>query len=114
MDEQTSTPTKTSAAGAHTVDMLDRELVGWFVGRGGSWTGTASELLTHLKNAANVSGETFPPNASLLYDHVLAHAASLRSLCVDAIVRQGPPRTVALQRCPRETAAQENVETQRH
>jgi GAF domain len=114
MDEQTPTPTKTSAATAHTLNMLDRELVSWFVGRGGSWTGTASELLSDLRKAANVPGETFPPSASLLCDHLLAHAASLRSLGVYVMVRQGSPRTVSLKRCPRETAAQENVETQWH
>jgi hypothetical protein len=90
--------------------MVDRELVTWFVGRGSSWSGTASELLAHLKNAANVSERTFPPNASLLCDHLEAHAVVLRSLGVDATVRRGPPRTVSLKRCPRETSAQENVQ----
>jgi hypothetical protein len=97
MPEHTPTsPLENSAGSDETADLIDRELVRWFMSRGCSWSGTASELLVSLKNEGNVSDETLPPTAKLLCSHLEAHSAVLRSLGVDASLRQGWPPTVSL------------------
>jgi hypothetical protein len=100
MREQTPKTPEIYAATPHAPDLVDQELIKWFIGRGGSWSGTATELLARLKDAANVWDETFPPTASLLCDHLEAHAGNLRMLGVEAKVKQGVPRTVSLRACP--------------
>ena len=85
---------------------LDRELMEWFVLRGGSWSGTASELLAAVRARAGVGDDSWPESPRALYSHIESHREILRSLGVDALLHQGYPRMVSLRSCQDERSAE--------
>jgi hypothetical protein len=83
-------------------DNLDQELARWFGQHGGPWSGTASELLAAVKASTGVRHDSCPQSFRALYSHIESHRQRLRSLGVDALLQNGPPRMISLRSCPDE------------
>jgi len=80
-------------------DRLAQDLAIWFAQRGGAWSGTLAELLTAVRAGSGVGNGLWPESGRELYNHLNAQKATLRSLGVDVLLRDGIPRIVSLRSC---------------
>jgi hypothetical protein len=88
-------------------DSFDQQLVAWLARRRSVWSGTAAELLTAVRTGLDVSEGSWPESPSTLYGYLESRRQLLRSLGVDVVLRQGPPRMLSLRLCQAEEAVQE-------
>jgi hypothetical protein len=77
-------------------DCFNKNLARWFAQREGSWSGTASELLTVLGASTGIKNDSWPQSLPALYSHIELHRQVLLSLGVDVLLHKGRPRMISL------------------
>jgi putative methionine-R-sulfoxide reductase with GAF domain len=94
---QQDPPTKD--APPESVDRFDMALAGWFAQHPGAWYGTATELITALKNGADAGTDLWPQHGRAFFSQLESHRRTLRSLGVDVCPHAGLPRMISLRSC---------------
>jgi len=79
-----------------SVDRVDQKLVEWFALHGGTWSGTATELLSAVRAGVEVSDDLWPRSPRALCAHIESHQQILHSLGVVVSLSRGHPRMISI------------------